>query len=159
MTEWISKLFLPDEESWLRHANPWSIWTRFLTLPFVVLAVWSRVWIGWYCLIPLSVLVFWIFVNPRLFNKPADFSNWGSRAVLGEQIYIERKKEQKLGAHKTPILILTVLQTVGGFILIYGLWRLNINSTVYGMSLVYLSKMWFLDRMVWLHENSQENDA
>ena len=32
----ISKLFLPDDESWLRHANPWPIWTRFATLPFIL---------------------------------------------------------------------------------------------------------------------------
>ncbi len=159
MSEWISKIFLPDEDSWLRHANPWSIWTRFITLPFVAVAVWSRVWIGWYCLIPIAVLVLWIFVNPRIFGKPTHFNSWGSRAVLGEQIYIQRKKKNKLGKHRTPILMLTVLQTIGGIILFFGLWSLNVYLTIYGMTVVYLSKMWFLDRMVWLHADAQEKNA
>jgi len=157
MSEWISTLFLPDDESWLKHANPWSIWTRFITLPFFVLAVWSRVWIGWYCLIPVAVLVFWIFVNPRLFGKPSHYNSWGSRAVLGEKIYIQWKKEKRLGEHKTPIQILTILQSLGGFILLYGLWTLSLNQTIYGMTVIYLSKMWFLDRMVWLHADAQGN--
>ena len=156
MSEWVSKLFLPDEESWLRHANPWSIWTRFITLPFIALAIWSRVWIGWYCLIPVSVLVFWVFVNPRVFGKASHFNSWGSKAVLGEQIYVQRKNKQKLGEHKIPIRILTVLQTIGGLILFYGLWSLNTYHTIYGMTIIYLSKMWFLDRMVWLHDDAQE---
>jgi len=157
MSAWISKLFIPDGDSWLRHANPWSIWTRFITLPFVVIAVWSRVWIAWYCLIPIAILVLWIFVNPRIFNKPVCFDSWGSRAVLGEKIYVESKEQKKLGQHKNPIQILTLLQAIGGFVLVYGLWRLNVYATVYGMTVVYLAKMWFLDRMVWLHADTQVN--
>ena len=37
------------DEVWLRHINPWSVWTRVLTpLPLLALAIWSRAWIsGW----------------------------------------------------------------------------------------------------------------
>ena len=157
ITKSLSKIFLPDDESWLRHANPWSIWTRFVTLPFIILAIWSRVWIEWYCLIPLSILIFWVLINPRLFKKPDNFDNWGSKAVLGERIYIKREENPIPYWHKTPILILNLLQTVGGALLIYGLWELNIYLTVHGMTFIYLSKMWFLDRMVWLYEDSQLN--
>ena len=155
--KWISKIFLPDDESWLRHANPWSIWTRFVTLPFIVLAFWSRIWLGWYCVIPVSVLVIWIIVNPRLFKKPANFNSWGSKAVLGERIYIKRKEEPIPNGHNTPVAILTILQTIGGGILIYGVWSLNVYLTVHGLTFVYLTKMWFLDRMVWLYEDSYKN--
>ncbi|PWQ93445.1 DUF6653 family protein [Leucothrix arctica] len=155
MKKGLSKIFLPDEESWLHHANPWSIWTRFATLPFIVLAVWSRVWLGWYCLIPIVILVVWVVVNPRLFAKPTSFDNWGAKAVLGERVYITDKDAASLEKHKLPILILNGLQTIGGLILIYGLWDLNIYLTLHGMSFVYLAKMWFLDRMVWLYEDSQ----
>jgi hypothetical protein len=154
MIDWISKLFLPDNDSWLRHANPWSVWTRFATLPFLIAAIWSRVWIGWYCVLPIAMLFFWIYINPRLFGQPTSFDNWGSKAVLGERIYIINRKEGTLGKHETPILILTILQTAGGFILAYGLWNLDIYWTLYGTTAVYLSKMWFLDRMVWLHADT-----
>ncbi len=157
--KYISKLFLPDEESWLRHANPWSIWTRFATLPFIVLAVWSRVWLGWYCIIPTAILIFWIVINPTLFSKPVSFDSWGARAVLGERIFTRRKEHSIPARHKTPILILTILQSIGGLILIYGVWDLNIYLTLHGMTFVYLSKMWFLDRMVWLYEDCIANSV
>ncbi|MEM1453414.1 MAG: DUF6653 family protein, partial [Planctomycetota bacterium] len=33
-----------DERTWMRHASPWSVWTRFFTcVPLISLAVWSRV--------------------------------------------------------------------------------------------------------------------
>jgi hypothetical protein len=150
----ISKLFLPDDESWLRHANPWSIWTRFATLPFVVLSIWSRVWLEWYCLVPILLLVLWIWLNPKLFSKPKSYDNWGSKAVLGERILMKRKDTPIPAKHHRIIVILNTLQVIGSLILIYGLYSLNIYITIHGVTFVYLAKMWFLDRMVWLYEDS-----
>lgn len=42
----ITQGFAMNEEAWGRHANPWSVWTRFLALPLLVLAIWSRARIG-----------------------------------------------------------------------------------------------------------------
>lgn len=149
-------VFLPDDASWLKHTNPWSIWTRFATLPFIILAIWSRVWIGWYCLIPIILLIIWVFINPTLFKAPKNFDSWGSRAVLGEQIYLNRSEKPIPKHHAFAALILTVLQSISGLILGYGLWKLDLYSTIYGASTIYLSKMWFLDRMVWLHQDTQQ---
>jgi len=126
-------------------------------MPFLVLAVWSRVWLGFYCIVPITNLVVWVFVNPRFFNKPASFDSWGSKAVLGERVYINDRSTMPL-QHKQPILILNVLQTIAGLILVYGVWRLNLPHTLYGMALVYMTKMWFLDRMVWLYEDTKNRD-
>lgn len=149
----IAQVFNLKGDKWLKHANPWSIWTRFATLPFLVLAIWSRVWIGWYCLIPISILVFWLIINPTLFKKPKSLENWGSKSVLGEKYWSERKKIPVPKHHNTPVLILTFLQTIGGIILIVGLWKLKVNLTIIGTITVYLTKMWFLDRMVWVFED------
>ena len=154
----VSKLFLPDDDSWLKHANPWSIWTRFATLPFLVFSLWSRVWIGWYCVIPFIILVFWIWINPTLFSKPKAFSSWGSKAVLGERIFMKRSESPIPNGHLKLITILNVLQTLACTVLIYGLWVLDVSLTLHGMAYVYLTKMWFLDRMVWLYESSQSVD-
>ena len=152
----VSRLFLPDDESWLKHANPWSVWTRFATLPFIILALWSRIWIGWYCLLPLSALIFWVWINPTLFGKPQHYNSWGSKAVLGERILVGREERPIAKHHRNAVRILNVLQTVGGLILIYGLWNLDLQITLHGTTFVYLSKMWFLDRMVWLYEDSED---
>ncbi|MFD1294988.1 DUF6653 family protein [Lutibacter holmesii] len=148
----IAKAFNLEGDAWLKHANPWSIWTRFATLPFIIFSVWSRIWIGWFCLIPISILIIWLIINPTLFNKPKSLDNWGSKSVLGEKYWAERKNVPVPKHHQTPVLILTILQTIGVIILIIGLWKLKINWTIIGMVTVYLSKMWFLDRMVWIFE-------
>ncbi|BCD98366.1 DUF6653 family protein [Marinagarivorans cellulosilyticus] len=150
----ISKLFLSDDESWFKHANPWSVWSRFATLPFIVLSIWSRVWIGWYCLIPIVILAFWTWINPTLFSKPQNYNSWGSKAVLGERLFIKRKQAPIPDGHLSVIRILNVLQFLGGAVLVCGLWRLDISLTFHGVAYIYLTKMWFLDRMVWLYESS-----
>ena len=32
----IARLFAMDEATWARHANPWSVWTRFTALPLLL---------------------------------------------------------------------------------------------------------------------------
>lgn len=152
LDKFISKLFLSDDDSWLKHANPWSIWSRFATLPFIVLSIWSRVWIEWYCLIPVAMLIFWLWINPTLFSKPKDYNNWGAKAVLGERILMKRKENPIPSGHSTAFTVLNVLQSFSMMVLIYGLWRLDISVTLHGIVYIYLTKMWFLDRMVWLYE-------
>jgi hypothetical protein len=149
----IAKSFNLQGENWIKHANPWSIWTRFATLPFLILAVWSRVWIGWYSLIPILILIIWLKINPTLFKKPKSLDNWGSKSVLGEKYWSERKQTPVPKHHHALIIILTILQSIGGITLIVGLWQLDINLTAIGSITVYMAKMWFLDRMVWVFEN------
>lgn len=151
--EKIANAFNLKGDNWMKHANPWSIWTRFATLPFLILAIWSRSWIGWYSLIPILTLIVWLIINPTLFKKPKSFENWGSKSVLGEKYWSQRKKNAVPKHHHTPIIILTILQAIGGILLIIGLWKLALNLTIIGSITVYLSKMWFLDRMVWVYED------
>lgn len=151
----IAKTFGLEGDSWQKHANPWSIWTRFATMPFLILSIWSRVWIGWYCLIPITLLIIWLRVNPTLFKKPDSFDNWESKAVFGEKYWAERKKRAVPEHHHNPINILTILQSIGGLLLVYGLWKLDLSITLLAAVLVYMSKMWFLDRMVWVYEDMQ----
>src|SRR5687767_3691524 len=86
----VAHLFGLRDDAWMRHANAWSVWTRFSCVSLLVLAVWSRVWIGWYSLIPIAAAVAWLFVNPLLFGVPTSTRNWASKAVLGERIWVDR---------------------------------------------------------------------
>jgi len=47
----VARLFGLQGDHWMRHADPWSVWTRFLALPLLALAAWSRVWIGWWAVL------------------------------------------------------------------------------------------------------------
>lgn len=88
------------------------------------------------------------------FSKPKHFDSWGAKAVLGERLFMNRKEVPIPKGYSQVIAILNVLQSCGGIILIYGIWSLDLATTLHGIAYVYLTKMWFLDRMVWLYESS-----
>ena len=153
----IGRFFGLNDKEWLRHANPVSVWTRLVILPFLVLSIWSRVWIGWYAFIPIFAILFWTYINPKFFKEPKSTNNWSSKCVLGEKIWANKDKIKVPKNHKTIITILTLLQFAGGVFLLIGLYQLLFWPTLTGVIIVYLSKMWFLDRMVWIFEDMKEH--
>jgi hypothetical protein len=64
----VAATFKMSEEAWQRHANPWSVWTRNTVLPALVLAIWSRAWLGWWSLVPIALAVLWMWMNPVSFH-------------------------------------------------------------------------------------------
>ena len=151
------KLMRMDDATWKRHTNPWSGWTRVLILPLLALAVWSRVWIGWWCLVPVGMLVIWTIVNPRAFSPPKSIDNWMSKGVLGERIWLARKERPVPAHHAQMIRILLAVTALGMVPFVWGLYRLDIWATLAGLLLLMGGKLWFLDRMVWLYEDRQRD--
>ena len=147
-----AKLFQMSDEVWERHANPWSVWTRYSGLPLFVAAIWSRVWLGWWCLLPIAGVIVWVWLNPRLFSKPKSTDNWASQAVLGERILLEHSEEIATH-HLKMIQVLKAIMTVGTLFTVYGLIVLHFWLTILGIVIVILGKSWFLDRMVWLYQD------
>src|SRR3982750_4469308 len=109
----ILKAFAMDQATWERHANPWSVWTRVATLPFWVLAIWSRTVLGWWALLPIGVLAFWTWFNPRLFPRPHSTDNWASKGVMGERVWVNRGKVEIPKHHRRMPYILATVGTVG----------------------------------------------
>ena len=66
-----------------RHCNPWSAWTRWASAPLVLVPVWRRSWRD------AALVGVWMAVNPIVFGKPAHERAWATRAVLGEEQWIE----------------------------------------------------------------------
>lgn len=153
----IARLFSMSDETWEKHANPWSVWTRFTALPALVVAVWSRVWIGPWAWGMTVLAILWIWVNPRIFRKPVSTDNWASKAVIGERVWINRKQIPVPEHHRLVPNLLNGISGLGLLFLIWGLWRLNIWPTALGAVLIYSSKVWFLDRMVWLYEDMKDS--
>ncbi|MBN2525860.1 MAG: hypothetical protein JXR76_05650 [Deltaproteobacteria bacterium] len=156
----ISKVFRLNEENWMRHANPISVYTRYSCLPIIVLAFWSRVWIGWWCAIPAGVSLLWMMFNPVLFKKPKSTKNWASKSVLGERVYLNRDAVALPEIHQTPLY--AVLNGISGAGLSVAIWAVVVYSVwgaVLGTALTIIGKSWFLDRMVWLYESMKtDND-
>ncbi len=142
-----------SDEVWRRHANPWSGYTRMFTaLPLLVLAVWSRVWIGWWAVLAVGLAFAWIWLNPRIFGPPARFDGWMSRGVMGERIFIEHR-DAVPDHHRRMAHILTGLSIPGAILMLWGLIVLWWEAAVFGALLAAIPKIWFVDRMVWVHDD------
>jgi uncharacterized membrane protein len=48
--------------------------------------------------------------------------------------------------------LLAGLSVFGTLMTVWGVIRLAIAPTLLGLVVLYLAKLWFIDRMVWLHE-------
>lgn len=149
--KFVTKLFQMDDATWKRHANPWSFWTRVPLLPLFALAIWSRVWINSFALIPLVLLTFWTWWNPRAFPVIESVDCWESKAVLGEKIWLEMDVEERPGHWIVPS-VLAGMSLLGLVPFVWGLFVLQLWPTVFGMVVAMLLKFWFVDRMVWLYE-------
>lgn len=144
---------------WARHANPWSGWSRVSILPLLAVAVWSRVWIGWWALLPIGAVLIWTWLNPRLFPTPASTDNWMSMGVLGERIWLLRGKDSALAHHVPVVRALTIATATGAVLLVVGLAALNLSLTMTGIAIAMLSKLWLLDRMVWVYSEIEEDHS
>lgn len=144
-------------EVWRRHANPWSVYTRIPGLLLLTAALWSRAWIGWWCLLPTGIVLLWIYVNPRAFPPPRAMDSWAARATLGEQIWLRRKESPIPHGHARAARRLTALAGAGLPLLAWGVWTLSPWPALVGLVVVYAGKLWFLDRMVWLYLDTTDN--
>lgn len=155
----ISKVFQMDEETWRRHANPWSGWTRLPILPLLVLAVWSRVWLEWWSLLPIFVLLLWTWLNPRVFPPAESTEQWMSKGVLGERVWTNRDRISVPEHHKMVPNLLLAVAGVGTLFVMWGLAVFAVWPTVLGTFVAVLGKMWYVDRMVWLYEDTQDDTS
>lgn len=151
--KWAERMMAMDETVWERHVNPWSGWTRVALIPLFTIAIWSRVWLGWWCLIPLAAVLAWMWWNPRAFPPPRHTDNWMSKGVLGERVWLNRKAVPIPQRHAAMAHWLSVVAGCGMIPYFWGLIVLDIWMTIAGMAVAMGAKLWFIDRMVWLFED------
>ena len=139
-----------DDAVWRRHANVWSVWTRIPIGPLLVLAIYARAWIGWWCLLPIALLLLWNWLNPRVFPAPKRLDSWAARGVMGERLFLARKQRPIPRHHLVAAWTTTAIALAGLPITDFGLWVLNPWATALGAVFMFLGKLWFVDHMVWL---------
>jgi hypothetical protein len=126
------------EQSWKRHSNPWSVWTRILSYPLAYVPVWNRCW-------KQGALVgAWLTANPVIFPAPEDDSSWATRCVLGEQLWTAKRRDFPMALNSASAVFYA-----GALLVAYKrrFWPLMFFG---GTS--YLLKLWFLDRMTYYYE-------
>ena len=144
------------DETWRRHANPWSVWTRYATFPLLVLAIWSRVWIGWWSLCPILAMVYWLWINPRFFPVPTSTNNWASKAVLGERVWLNRRRIPLPLHHREGMALLTVMSLIGVAFLVWGLAVASPFVTAAAAAWVLAVKTWSNHRMTLLYDEMKD---
>jgi hypothetical protein len=150
----IASLFGMDDDAWERHANPWSVWTRIATWPLLMLVLWSFHWWGAWSLLPLGVLAGWIALNPRAFPPPASTKSWASRAVMGERVYLQRESRPIPVYHANAAQLLSIGSGVGALVMGAGLLTAEPTAYLVGGVATLLCKLWFVDRMAWLYDDT-----
>ena len=145
------------ESVWLRHANPWSVWTRVITgLPVSLGAIWSFRLVGWWGLAWLTGAIVWLWLNPRIFPVPKNTNNWASKVTFGERIWLNRRAEPIPKHHSRWAMSLSVGAGIGFIVAVFGAAYHDILMTLVGGIGSWFSKMWFCDRMVWLYSDTQD---
>ena len=160
----IAKAFGLEGDNWIRHANPVSVWTRFAVLPLLAVSIWSRDWIGWWSLVPITLSLIFIKMNPVLFAKPKSTRNWASKAVLGERVWADRNKVDVPSQYRSQAtnFVTYAFQIVGIAFSTYGLVVLGLVgllTVTAGLLLVQCAKAWYCDRMVLLFEDMKVRTA
>lgn len=159
MERWVEKFIRMDDRTWDRHANRWSVWTRFAVLPLLFLACWSHTWIGpWGAGAAISAMALWLWVNPRIFPAPRRRDGWHDHAVFGERVWLNRHKVPIPSHHAERAYALSALAVLGFAIGIAGAVINHIWLMLIGAFLTYAGKIWFLDRMVWLYRDMKDRD-
>ena len=157
--EWLNRLFCMDDAVWMRHASPWSVWTRAVTLPLLLVAIWSHTWIGMTGAIVSVVLVgLWAWLNPRLFTPPSRTDTWPARATFGERVWLNRQRVAIPRHHAVAAHLLSGITATGAVIAIWGAATSALWPALLGTAVTMLGKFWFLDRMVWLYLDMKNAD-
>lgn len=141
------------DESWKRHANPLSVYSRIPILALMTLAILSRHWLGWGALVPLALVLLWTWWNPRAFSVPTSTRNWASRGTFGERVLLNHTEIPVPAHHMAWAKALGTLAGLGLLPWIYGLWQFDLGFILFGLALSMGAKLWFVDRMVWLYQD------
>ena len=149
-----------DDAAWARHANPLSVFSRFAILPVLALAAWSRVWLGWWALLPVVAVLAFTVLNSRLFpTVTGDPSGWAGRGTAGERLWLNRRTVPVPRHHLLPCHLLAGVSAAGLGLLAWALWRLEPWAVLSGLALSMGAKAWFVDRMVWLYDDMRRADS
>jgi len=121
---------------WERHANPASGWSRTVTMPVLLYAVYHRRWRL------LVATVAFTLLNPVLFSPPDDADAWMTKVVLAERQW--RESGDDLGA----LQLLNVGNGLATLYAVYAASRRDVGGATVAGALAMTLKFAFVDALV-----------
>jgi hypothetical protein len=76
--------------------------------------------------------------------------------VLGERVWLNRDWVPVPAHHRVVPHLLNGVGAAGLVLMAAGVWRLDPGLTLLGLVIGVGAKLWFIDRMVWLHGDMAE---
>jgi hypothetical protein len=153
-----AKIFGMTDEAWQRHANPWSVHTRFAAIPAGILAICSRTWLGWWALVPVGLVIVWLWLNPHVFPAVREPRSWAAKGIYGEKLWLN-EPESVSPECRSALRWLIIPGVVGMLLLAWGLAQLDLWPTIFGATLVTLAQLWRIDRLGLFYEQRKPADA
>lgn len=148
-----------DESAWQKHASPLSVYSRFTIVPLFTATLALREVLGWWTLLILLLVSFWTWLNPRIFKAPKKTNNWASMGTFGERIYLNRHNENRIPFHHLQMCRnIMALQIIGVPFWIYSIYTMSLGFMILSMLWLMFTKMWFVDRMVWVYQDMKESN-
>ena len=92
-----------------RHSNPVSAWSRWATIPLVLVPFWRR---SKGAAVAVSA---WMLVNPVLFRPPKTERAWSTRAMLGEERWSSRPRLDRATILNTVSTVMMLTAIVGSW--------------------------------------------
>ena len=121
---------------WERHANPWSAGTRFLTMPALLYAIYTR------DRRLFAATVAFVVFNPVLFPPPDKTDSWLSRIVLAEREWLSQGKGTMGLDYPNVLNLLNVPATLLAF---WAAWKRKPVATVVAGAGAMALKIWWVD--------------
>ena len=119
-------------EVFKHHSNPWSAWTRLLSVPLVFVPIWTAQ------LREGAIVVVWLIVNPIMFREPRNDKRGQRRRCSEKEMWIAKRpldRAMALSMGRRPLawavcggaykrrLLPTAVCTFGQVALLLAYWR------------------------------------
>ncbi|MFI6921818.1 DUF6653 family protein [Nonomuraea spiralis] len=158
LTQAAAATFGLNDDSWKRHANAWSVWTRMAGLAPILLPIYFRDALGWWAPAPIVAGVIWMWLNPHAFKPVYEPRSWAEKGIYGEKMYAA-DHSLAAEAHRPALRWLIAMAALGAAIMVYGLVRVEAWPAVFGWALIFISQLWQIDRFVAIYEEGLRRAA
>lgn len=129
-----------------RHSNPLSAWSRWATIPAVMVPFWTRNWVH------AGLVTGWFTINALVFPEPRHDRAYATRAMLGEEQWlIDRPRDAALAVNAAA--------SSAGVIAMVGARRHHRKTTIVGTVLQMALTLAYWELMVRRYDRTPAGDT